>query len=170
MNDLSLSVLDIVQNCIAAKAKLISINIADEKEGYRMTVSDDGVGMTQEEQKKALCGGYTTKKDGGGQGLYLLKRRAKSLSLVSRKGEGTTVEAVFSQSETTVGDMPKTVMALLASGTDARIVFEHQRDGKTVRFDTEDMRRYLKDVPIGDPEVLKWTQRCLAQQYEQHEK
>ena len=48
MKELSLNILDIVQNSISAEASLIEILLAETDETLRITIKDDGRGMPPE--------------------------------------------------------------------------------------------------------------------------
>ncbi|MBW8334196.1 MAG: ATP-binding protein, partial [Prolixibacteraceae bacterium] len=56
MKDLSLHILDIVQNSIRAKATLIGIEIAEHPNENQLiiTITDDGTGMSQEQLQRAI--------------------------------------------------------------------------------------------------------------------
>ena len=97
MEDLSLHVLDIVENSVAAGADEIKIKITEDskKDVLSLEVIDNGSGMDGETTKKALDPFYTTKTVRRfGFGLSLLSEAAKtangSFYIESKKGEGTT--------------------------------------------------------------------------------
>ena len=75
MEDISLHVLDIMENALRAGAKTIRVWIAHDegKDEMRVTIADDGRGMSKKEVRDALDPFYTTK-DGKriGLGLSLL--------------------------------------------------------------------------------------------------
>ena len=48
MKELSLNILDIVQNSISAQATLVKILLAETEDTLRITIEDDGKGMTPE--------------------------------------------------------------------------------------------------------------------------
>jgi CheY-like chemotaxis protein/anti-sigma regulatory factor (Ser/Thr protein kinase) len=66
-----------------------------------LTVSDDGVGMTESVKRRALDGFFTTKENAGGMGLGLasVRRFARAsggdVSIESEEGNGTTVTLFF---------------------------------------------------------------------------
>ena len=63
MNELSLYILDLVQNSISAGAKLVEIRIVVSRGEDRITVliQDDGCGMTPEFLKRAVSPFTTTR-------------------------------------------------------------------------------------------------------------
>jgi len=56
MEDLSLHILDIVENSVAAQASKIEIRLVEDKKKDLLSVEviDNGIGMDEETQKKAL--------------------------------------------------------------------------------------------------------------------
>jgi signal transduction histidine kinase len=60
-----------------------------------LDVTDQGVGMSEQEQEKVFSPFYTTKEDGSGLGLALIKKLIEendgTVELTSKPGEGTTV-------------------------------------------------------------------------------
>lgn len=78
------------------KGGVLSIDIASPQPGHvRMTLSDTGKGMTQQQQQMAFKPFFTTKQGGLGVGLALVKRIMErfegSVELTSQEQEGTRV-------------------------------------------------------------------------------
>ncbi len=63
MEDLSLHILDVVENSVAARADKIEIRISEDKKKDLLSVEviDNGIGMDKETRKKALDPFYTSK-------------------------------------------------------------------------------------------------------------
>jgi signal transduction histidine kinase len=100
MEDLSLHILDIVENSVAARADTIEIKITEDKERDLLSVEiiDNGTGMDQETVKKAQDPFFTSKTVRRfGFGVPLLADSAKAaegnLSINSEKGKGTSIKA-----------------------------------------------------------------------------
>ena len=93
MEDLSLHILDIVENSIAASAKIIEIKIDEDqaKDLLTIEVRDDGNGMDEQTLKKAIDPFFTTRTTRRvGMGLSLLAQAARdsdgAFDLSSRPG------------------------------------------------------------------------------------
>lgn len=75
-------------------SKCISIDFSWENDMLSIEVSDTGLGIDEEEQKKVLTQGYSTKGTGRGLGLYLiqrsLERLAGKMDVISKAGHGAT--------------------------------------------------------------------------------
>ena len=73
----------------------IMIKIKETKKYFKISVIDNGIGMTRKEKEKATNKYYTTKKYGNGLGIpyskEIIKLHQGNLSLKSKKGVGTKV-------------------------------------------------------------------------------
>ena len=78
MKELSLNILDIAQNSIKANASLLEILLEETNETLRITITDNGCGMTPEILARVtdpFCTTRTTRKVG--MGLPLFKMEAE---------------------------------------------------------------------------------------------
>lgn len=138
MQDLSLHILDIVENSIAASATRIKILIVEdtEKDSLSLQISDNGKGMDAETRDKVLDPFFTTRTTRKvGLGLPLLAQAARQsggkLELDSEPGHGTTVKAVFKASHPDLkplGDITQTLRAILSGRPELDLCFEYWRD------------------------------------------
>lgn len=75
--------------------KTLSVYINKLGSTIQIKIIDNGMGMEPEIIKKAVSGGFTTKPQGNGMGLYithhLARRIGATISLESEKGKGTMV-------------------------------------------------------------------------------
>lgn len=139
MEDISLHILDIVENSLRANAKNVSIKIMEDKTNDLLTVTieDDGDGMDKETLKKALDPFFTTKHGKKvGLGLSLLRQSAEEgggkLMLDSEKGKGTKVCAIFRLSHIDtkpLGNIDETVKVLTKTHPEVNFVFEYKGGG-----------------------------------------
>lgn len=151
MDDLSLHILDVVENSIEAGARNIEIEIVEDLKADRLTIviSDDGRGMDEATLKKVLDPFYTTRKVRRvGLGLSFLQQAAQlangDLSIHSQVGQGTTVRATFQHSHIDRkprGDMAKTLMTMIISHPDIRFRYAHQKNGQKGEIDTRDLEK-----------------------------
>jgi signal transduction histidine kinase len=142
MEDLSLHILDIVENSFAASANVVKIVIAEdaERDTLCVEISDDGKGMSEEMRKNALDPFFTTRTTRKvGLGLPLLAQAARdtggNLELQSAPGEGTTVRATFQLSHPDrkpLGDVAATLMTIQAARPEVELVFQYEKDGQVV--------------------------------------
>ncbi|BDQ34831.1 PAS domain-containing sensor histidine kinase [Pseudodesulfovibrio portus] len=73
----------------------VTLDLSLVEDEVVLKVTDQGVGMTEQEQDKAFSPFYTTKDGGSGLGLAMIKKLIEeydgTVELASRPGEGTTV-------------------------------------------------------------------------------
>ncbi|MFC2160698.1 ATP-binding protein [Acidobacteriota bacterium] len=171
MEDLSLHILDITENSVAARANKIEIQITEDTKTdvLSLEIIDNGVGMDEDTTKKALDPFYTTKTVRRfGFGLSLLSEAAKasngSFSLESKKGKGTKIRATFQLSHIDrqpIGDMGQTVLTLILGNPEIDFVYVHKKNGSEYILDTGEIKAQLKDIPLNAPEVLKFLKEDL---------
>lgn len=147
MEDISLHILDIVENSIRANAKNIVIKISENrKEDYlTLLIEDDGKGMDKETLKKATDPFFTTKEGKKvGLGIPLLSQSARegggSLTINSEKGKGTKVYATFKLSNIDtkpLGNIDETIKVLRLSHPEINFIFEYKKEvGKYAKIKT----------------------------------
>ena len=77
----------------------IIVNVYEEKENIKITVSDNGIGISEENKSKIFEPKFTTKSSGMGLGLAMVKNIVETyhgtITFVSQKNEGTTFTVVF---------------------------------------------------------------------------
>ena len=177
MKDLSLHILDIVQNSIRAKAKLITIGI-DEKPQHDqliITITDDGTGMSEEQLKIAADPFYTSRTTRKvGLGLSLFRQNAEAtggeLQIESVLGKGTKVTCTFGLSHIdrpVLGDLTGTLLLLIGSGAEPDYVFRHQTASGEYTLDTREVKQTLEDVPISHPDVRAFLKEMIQENLEQ---
>ena len=166
MKELSLHILDIVQNSIRAESTRIEITIEDfvHKNEFRILICDNGKGMTPEEMAKALDPFYTSRTTRKvGLGLSLLKQNAEQtggkLVLSSSVGNGCRVEAVMVHNHIDrqpLGDIAGTLVMLFASNPSIRFKFNYITERGEFNIDTDEVKQILEDVPLSNNEVREF--------------
>ncbi len=178
MRELSLHVLDLIENSLAAGAQRVRVSIDEDTRAnsFRICVADDGCGMDAETQARAVDPYYTTRTTRHvGLGLPLMKaaaeRCAGCFDLTSQLGKGTTVTAVFQRDHidrAPLGDMVSTLMgALLRGGDRWDLEYIHRVDDRKFELDTAQIREVLGDISFGHPAVREWLESYLRQGYEE---
>ncbi len=153
MEDMSLHILDIVENSIRACAKKIEINITEEKEKDLLTIEiiDDAKGMDQQTSKNALDPFFTTSTTRRvGLGLPLFAQSAEdsggSIDIESKPGKGTRVKATFGYSHIDrkpLGDICESLKVLIVTNPDIHFVYEYRKNGTNYSLDTEEAKNDL---------------------------
>ena len=158
MEDLSLHILDVVENSLAASASRIKILIVEDTPGdsFSLEITDNGRGMDAPTQKMALDPFFTTRTTRRvGLGLPLLAQAAResggNLEIDSEPGRGTTLRTVFRLSHPDrkpLGDIAATLQTILTGRPELDLEFEYKRDSELVaRLDTG--RPHDEELPHG---------------------
>jgi anti-sigma regulatory factor (Ser/Thr protein kinase) len=165
MEDLSLHILDIVENSIDAGACRIEITISDSRaeDRFMLRIKDDGKGMDEETVRKIRDPFFTTKTVRRfGLGIPFLAQSAEEggggLSIDSGQGQGTTITAEFRRGHIDrkpLGDIGATVMVLIGGHPEIDFSLDYSSDGCSYRFDSAELKKELDGAPINLPDVLK---------------
>jgi hypothetical protein len=165
MKDLSLHILDIVQNSISAEASHIRILLKENtaEDTFTIEIEDDGKGIAPEDLEKVVDPYFTSRQTRKvGLGIPLFKQNAEasggSLTIISEPGKGTTVTAVFGHSHfdrPPLGDIAGVVMILTGANPQLDFIYHHMIDGNEYIFNTLEIKEILEDLPISDPAVIR---------------
>jgi signal transduction histidine kinase len=101
--------INVVRNSVQAMngRGLIEIRVSEAPGGIELTVQDHGPGMSQEVRSRLFEPGFTTKPDGMGLGLTLVKRTIDEMGgsiAVESKPAGTTVKVWFPAAPSAKGE------------------------------------------------------------------
>lgn len=143
MRDLSLHVLDLLDNCLAAAATWASVDVQeDEERGFlEIEVQDNGVGMDAATLAAARDPFFTTRPGKRtGMGLPLFAQAAReaggTVAVESEPGSGTRVRASFRLAHPDrkpLGDMEGTIEAVRAAHPELTLEFRHSVVARAVR-------------------------------------
>jgi len=177
MKDLSLHILDIVQNSIRAKASLISIEIEElvTENQLIISITDDGTGMSPEQLQQATDPFYTSRTTRKvGLGLSLFKQNAEiaggSFRIESELAKGTKVTATFGLTHLdrpVMGDLVGTLLLLICSSDKTDYAFKHRTNLGEFVLDTREVKQMLRDVPLSHPDVRTFLKEMLQENLEQ---
>ena len=180
MKELSLNILDIAQNSIRAEATLIEILLDETETTLKLTIKDNGYGMSEAFLKTVVDPFSTTRTTRKvGMGIPLLKLAAEQTggTLTIRSTEraidpehcGTEISATFDKTHldfTPLGDVVTTITMLIRGSAKTDFLFRHTLPDRTVELDTREVRQVLgDDVPLDEYEVLAWIRDMLTEQY-----
>ncbi len=166
MKDLSLHIMDIVQNSVSARAKRIETAIAADVKNdcLKITVSDNGAGMDADLLSRVTSPFATTRTTRKvGLGLPLFKESSEmaggEFRISSVKNEGTQVSASFKISHIDrlpLGDVAETMAGVIMAYPQIQWVLVLSNDSEEFRLDTDEVKGQLGEVPITEYEVITW--------------
>ncbi|MCE1253154.1 MAG: ATP-binding protein [Anaerolineae bacterium] len=173
MKELSLHLLDIIENSISARADNITVEIIEDtdRDCLKMSVLDDGKGMDAEMLARVtdpFVTSRTTRKVG--LGIPLLKAAAEACNgrfdIHSEPGKGTRVSVEFQRSHidrAPLGDLANTFLSVVIGSPQIHWVLNYQVNSNRFEFDDQPIKDELKDIPLSDPEVIKYLRNTLKE-------
>lgn len=183
MKELSLNILDVAMNSVAAGASLIQILIDEDEAGEMvLQIIDNGCGMSEETLAHVTDPFYTTRTTRKvGLGIPLLKLTAEqtggTFSIQSRQKQegqpdsGTLVKATYHTRHidfTPLGDIVSTLTTLIQGNPNTDFLFRHKTPERTAELDTRQLRQILgSQISLDSYEVIAWIQAYLQEQYQQ---
>jgi len=165
MNELSLNILDIAQNSIAAEATLVEIDVEEDKASDCITlrVKDNGRGMSEDFLKTVEDPFITTRTTRKiGLGISFLKEAAEitggSISINSVLSVGTTITAKFVMSHIDrqpVGNLTETIITLVTLNTGIDFIIRYRADENEFVFSTQEVKTLLgDDASLNSPPIV----------------
>ncbi len=173
MKEISLHILDIMQNSVTANAKLIELTVTEDEKNdiLSFSVKDNGKGMSKELLESVtdpFTTGRTTRKVG--LGIPLLKHACEltggGIDIKSKLGEGTVILATFVYSSIDrqpLGNMSETMHQLITSYEDVDFIYSHKVNDKEFLVDTREFRKILGEVSFGENAVSLWILEFLRE-------
>lgn len=171
MEDISLHILDIVENSITAGAKNVSIKIVEDRKEdlLELEIQDDGKGM-DEKLVRQVTDPFVTTKVGKktGFGLALLAEAAKSaggsFSVESKKGEGTVIHSSFQYEHwdrKPMGNIKETLLCLIVSNPDIHFTCTYRKENKIYKVDTEMLKKKAGKASRNLPQWIRFLKENL---------
>ena len=150
MEDISLHILDIVENSVRALASTVKIRIEENirKDWFVLEIEDNGKGMDEATVKKALDPFFTTKATRRvGLGIPFLSQAAREtggkLEISSEAGKKTKVRATFCYSHPDrkpLGNIKETLLVLTAGYPEVDFVYEHKKEDRIYRWNSKKVK------------------------------
>ena len=166
MRELSMHIMDIVENSISAKASLVQIIIRESirKNILEIEIIDDGAGMDKsllESVDDPFTTTRTTRKVGLGIPLFkaAVERCGGIFKIESKPKKGTKIKGSFRYDHidrAPMGDLVNTVIALIAGNKDIDFVYHHITDEGEYLLNTRELKKVISDVDINNIKVLEW--------------
>jgi len=176
LRELSLHILDIIENGLDAGATSIRIFISESRaeDLFRITIEDNGRGIPSEDLEKVMDPFFTTRETRRvGLGLSLFRETSRrcggTFKLTSREGRGTLVEATFGRGHIDLppmGDIAGCISTILMGYPRVDLLYDHEVDGEKFTFDTREIKEGLEEVPINNPKVLMHLTQMIRQSEE----
>ena len=171
MKELSLHILDIVQNSIKANASFIEV-IVDEstKENtFKIIIKDNGCGMDEGTVKNVTNPFFTTRTTRKvGLGIPLLQEATSrcngSFKIESQLGVGTIIYCTFERDNidrAPLGDISSTVLAIINTLVNCNFKYVHKVDGKSFELSTSNIKEILEVDNLNSPEILLWIKEYI---------
>lgn len=165
MNDLSLHIIDIIQNSLSAGASLIKLTIKEKslENLLFIEIEDNGKGMNQQQISKLddpFFTSRTTRRVGMGIPLFRDSARQSGGSLVvtSELGKGTKVTATFKLNNIDcppLGDIANSFVLMVSANPNIDFLFKYIIDQSEYVFDTVEVKEILDRLPINSPAVIR---------------
>lgn len=176
MRELSLHILDLVNNSLTAGADRIKVGIEASSKRDRLCISitDNGRGIPPEILATVTDPFVTTRKTRPvGLGLSLFKEHCEltggSLQIASEPGKGTCLTgqlAISSIDRLPLGELDETFAVLIASCPHLDLVLEMIADDRSFCLDLTQIRDRLAEVQLNEPAVLEWLRSLIKEQQE----
>jgi anti-sigma regulatory factor (Ser/Thr protein kinase) len=173
MKDISLHILDIAQNSIAAGAGMIEISIHEDlvSDRYILTVKDNGKGMDKVTLSKVSDPFFTSRTTRKvGLGIPLLKLNAErtggSFTIESETGKGTKITAAFVLSNIDLlpeGDLTGTIVMLASMNPTIEFVYTYTTATGSYTFDTREIKNVLGEISISDLSVYPYLKEIISE-------
>ena len=178
MKDIALHIMDILQNSTRAKATIIVLNIEENIETDKLTLTfkDNGEGMSEETLQQVLNPFFTTRTTRKvGLGLSLLKQNAELtggfLSIDSQLNKGTEVNVSFGLSHIDrppMGDLAGTMVLTASAYPNIRFIMHYKTNKIDYIFDTQEINETLDGVSIQEPEIVQYLIEMVREEITNH--
>lgn len=177
MTDLSLHVIDIIQNSLSAGATLIHLTVKEfeKKNLLEISIVDNGRGMSSDAVKSLENPFFTSRTTRRvGMGIPLFKDSALQsggdLEIESEVGVGTTIRAFFELNHIDrppLGDIANSFMLMVSANPEKEFIFDYIMEQGSYRFDTVEVKEVLEGMSIGDPALFSLLEGMIKSNLDQ---
>ena len=173
MKDLSLHILDLLQNSTVVDSTLIKLDIIDSlKENiFKFCITDNGRGMSKEFLEKVTDPYSTTRTTRKvGLGLPLVKMNAENCNggfdIKSELGKGTKLTFWFEHNNIDrppMGDLAGCFILTIAQNEEIHFILTYKTDKDTFVFDTQEIKEALDGIPFNNNDVIKMLREMIEE-------
>ena len=180
MQDISLHLMDIIENSVRAKATVVTLEIGVEvmRNKLKIIIEDDGIGMDAETLKNAQDPFYTSKVERQkkvGLGIPLFKQTAEMCNgffdMTSNLGIGTKIHTEFAYDyvdRMPLGKVDDTLLSCIIGHpeVDFSVYLWRKKLNNTYlefRLDTTEIKKELDGIPIHYPDVVMYLKDLLKE-------
>jgi signal transduction histidine kinase len=180
MRDISLHLLDIIENSVRAQASVIDIDIEIEiiKNQLWISIKDNGTGMDSETIELTQDPFYTTKEERVkkvGLGIPLFKHNAEisngSFKIISLPGNGTELQAVFQFDHVDripLGNIADTMISVIIGHQEVDFnlsLIRRTLSGEELDYNlsTQIIKAELGDIPLTYPDVIQFIENDIKE-------
>jgi hypothetical protein len=173
MNDLSMHILDIIQNSLSAGASVIELHVWEDVANNLLTITikDNGKGMTPEQVSQVTDPFFTSRTTRRvGLGLPLYRQTAEqsggALTIESETGAGTTITATFVYDHIDrppMGDLANALVLMMSANPDCTFRFVYRFNERTYSVDTQEINEALEGLAINDVRVMKMVEQMIGE-------
>ena len=177
MQDISLHLLDIIENSVRAEAKRIKIRVINDHTAnkLRLVIEDNGSGMDDETLRMAQDPFYTSKENREkkvGLGIPLFKQNAElcngSFSIQSEPGFGTVITVDFELDNIDrmpLGNLKDTLLSSMVGHPEVdfsvKLINRQYGREQSFHFDTAAIKEELGGIPLTYPDVIEYIDQSL---------
>jgi hypothetical protein len=173
LRDISLHILDIMQNSTAAKSTLIKVTLQAETEAglLEVIVEDNGCGMDEEFLSSVTNPFSTTRTTRKvGLGIPFFKASAEqsggSFSITSGKGIGTVVKSSYMIDHIDrppLGDVSGVITDTAAAYPAVELQLVAAGGNKQFKFNSREVAQRLGEVPLAEFAVVQWLREYIGE-------
>ncbi len=172
MRELSLHILDLVQNSLEAGANIIKLEIIEDLSAdvLLIRVADNGRGMDEKLRQLVIDPFVTTRMTRRvGLGLPLMEMSTKRcdgyLKIESTPGQGTIIEASYRHhhlDRPPLGDIVETIKTILVANPTLDFLYRHTVNDRIFSISSRELADILDGVSITQPDILIWLHKYLS--------
>lgn len=173
MKEISLHILDIVENSFRADAKNVRLLINENLKNniISIIIEDDGNGMSSEFLENVTNPFKTTRTTRNvGLGLSLINATVKrcngEFEISSEIGVGTIISMSFQRDHIDLpplGDLTGTIVALAGNSYGCNIIFDRKLNGENYELDTLEIKNILECEDLTSVDILSWMREFIRE-------